>query len=122
MADGILQGDVYLKPETASPTISNDALLMTMLVDDRGKRDVAIADVTGAYLHADMLDYTLLKLEGEAVDIICKVNEKYNKLVCWERGKKVLHLRLLKNYMDVSNYHCCGMSCLQPHYKISVSS
>ena len=52
--------------------------------------------MTGDYLYADVRDYTLLKLEGEDVDIMCKVNEKYNRFVCWERGKKVLYLRLLK--------------------------
>ena len=33
VADGSTQRDLYSKSETASPTISNDTLLMTMLVD-----------------------------------------------------------------------------------------
>ena len=70
---------------------------MTILVDAWEKRDVATADVTGVYLYADMLDYTLLKLEGKAVDIMCKVNGDYNKFVRWEKGEKVLYLRLLKS-------------------------
>ena len=60
---------------------------MAVLVDDWGTRDIAAADVTGSYLHADMLDYTLLKLEGEDIDIMCKVNGGHNKCVCWEKGK-----------------------------------
>ena len=79
---------LYAKEETASPTISNDALLMTMLVDDWEDRDVATADVGGAYLHADMNDYTLLKLEGVSVDIMCEVNPAYKKLCAWRITKR----------------------------------
>ena len=61
-----------------------------------GNRDVVTADMSGAYLHAYTDDYTLLKLEGEAVDIMCRVNKEYEKSVCYENGNKVLYLRLLK--------------------------
>ena len=69
---------------------------MKMLIDVWKGRDIATSDVSGAYLHADMEDFTLLMLEGEAVDITCIVNKKYEKFICWERGKKVMYLRLLK--------------------------
>ena len=87
---------MYTKEETASSTVSNDALMLTMLVDAWENRDVGSADVSGAYLHADMNDYTLLKLEGRSVDIMCRVNKDYEKFVCYENGKKVLYLQLLK--------------------------
>jgi len=53
-------------------------------------------DVEGAYLHADMEDFVIFKLVGEAVDIMCQVNPKYKKFVVVEHGKKVLYLQLLK--------------------------
>ena len=96
VADGSVQRDLYSKAETASPTISNDALMLTMMVDAWENRDVAIADVDGAYLHADMDDFTLLKLEGNSVNIMCEVNGEYEEFVCIENGKRVLYLRLLK--------------------------
>ena len=74
VANGSAQRGLHTKEETASPTISNDALLMTMLIDAWEDRDVATADVGGAYLHADMDNYTLLNLEGVLVDIMCNVN------------------------------------------------
>ena len=37
---------------------------MTILVDAWEKIDLVTADVIGAYLHTDILDHTLLKLEG----------------------------------------------------------
>jgi hypothetical protein len=49
-----------------------------------------------AYLHAKLKDFTLLRMEGESVDIMCDVNDEYRKFVCIEHGKKVLYLKLLK--------------------------
>ena len=45
--------------------------MISLMIDAKERRDVATADVEGAYLHADIEDFVLLKLVGEAVDIIC---------------------------------------------------
>jgi Reverse transcriptase (RNA-dependent DNA polymerase)/Zinc knuckle len=95
-ADGRPQRSMYAKDETASPTIATDALMITLMVDAAERRDVATADVVGAYLHALMPDYVLMKLVGDAVDIICDVNPRYREFVAIEHGRKVLYLRLLK--------------------------
>jgi hypothetical protein len=96
VADGRPQRSMYTKEETSSPTVSTDALMMSLLIDAKERRDVATADVAGAYLHADMDDFTLLKMEGESVDIMCDVSPEYKKFVVYEHGKKVLYLKLLK--------------------------
>ena len=59
---------------------------------------MAIYDVPGAYLNADIPEDTvvLLNTKGEFVDIMCKVNPKHKKNICVENGVKVLYLRLLK--------------------------
>jgi hypothetical protein len=75
VADGRPQRKLYTKEETASPTVSTDALMLSLLIDAHERRDVAVANVTGAYLHADMEDFTLLKMEGESVDIMCNESE-----------------------------------------------
>ena len=75
--------------------MSNDALLMILLVAAWENMDVATVDVGGAYLHAVMDDYTLLKLKRVSVDIVGKVNSAYEKFICLENGKRVLYLRLL---------------------------
>ena len=95
-ADGRSQRSKYTKEETTSPTVSTDALMISLMIDAKERRDVATADVEGAYLHADMEDFVLLKLVGEAVDIMCQVNPKYENFVVIENGKKVLYLQLLK--------------------------
>jgi hypothetical protein len=95
-ADGSAQRALYTKEQSASPTVSTDALMLSLMVDAKERREVATADVVGAYLLADMDEYVLLKLFGESVDIMCTVNKKYKYFVVVERGKKVLYLQLLK--------------------------
>ena len=69
---------------------------MSLIIDAREGRDVAIADVVGAYLLANMKDYVLVKLTGKTVDIMCGVSKDYERFVATENGKKVLYLRLRK--------------------------
>jgi len=96
VADGSVQKDLYEKSQTASPTVSTDALLISLIVDAHELRNVAVADVVEVYLKADMNDYTLLKYTGESVDIMCKMNPKYEEYVITESGRKVLYVQLLK--------------------------
>ena len=56
-----------------------EALIATLVIGAKEKRDVTIFDVPGAYLHADMPKekFVLLKLEDEFVRIMCDVNPNY---------------------------------------------
>jgi hypothetical protein len=95
-ADGRTQRDLCTKDETSSPTASTDALMMSLLIDAKERRDMATADAAGAHLHADLKDFTLLRAEGESVYGMCAVSEEYKKYIVREHGKKVLCLNLLK--------------------------
>jgi hypothetical protein len=53
VGNGRPQREFYTKEETSSPTVSTDALMMSLLIDAWERRDVVTADVAGAYLHAD---------------------------------------------------------------------
>ena len=55
------------KEEAASPTTTLESLLSTLLIDAWEERDVA-------YLNAYMRDFVIVKLVGNEVDIICKLN------------------------------------------------
>jgi len=59
VADGRKQRPLYTKAETASPTVSTVALMLTIMIDAYERRDVATADVAGAYLKAKMDDFVL---------------------------------------------------------------
>jgi len=95
-ADGRKQRRYIRKEDVASPTIQLESLLLSLMIDAFEKRDVATADVVGAYLIANMEDFVLVKLTGDSVDLMCKVDESYKKYIHYENGKKVLYLRLLK--------------------------
>ena len=82
----------------SSPTVSIEALFSTLVIDALERRDVAVFDVPGAYLHAKMPKgkKELLKMRGEFVDIMCEVNPEYKPFVLEENGKKVLYMNILR--------------------------
>ena len=96
VADGSGQRSLYDKSETASPTVSTNALVLTIIVDAHENRDVGTADVAGAYLKADMNDFVIMKFTGESVDILCEMNPAHTPFVVIENGKKALYVRLVK--------------------------
>jgi KUP system potassium uptake protein len=98
VADGRPQRDYIPREEATSPTVSTESLMASLVIDAFEGRDVAIFDIPGAYLNADMPDdkFVLLKLEGEFVHVMCEVNPEYKEDVRQEHGKPVLYLRVLK--------------------------
>ena len=77
----------YLKQDESmsSPTAALESLLVTLLIDAYEDRDVATYDVSGAYLHAKLLsrannERVLMKLTGDFVNIMCKVNPEHAKM------------------------------------------
>lgn len=94
--DGSKQRNLLTKEETVSPTMLADALLMSLIIDAKEGWNVATSNIIGAYLHANMADFTPPKLTGTNVNIMCRVNPKYILCVIFENGVKVLHLQLLK--------------------------
>ena len=59
------------------------------------------ADVVGAYLLADMEFLLLIRLSGEVVNIMCKVNTRYILFLTTKNNKKILYVRLTKAiYVD----------------------
>jgi hypothetical protein len=96
VADGSPQKHLYEKHETASPTLATDALLISILIDASESRDVATADVAGAYLKAYMTDLVIMKFTGESVDILCGMNPEYEQFVVLENGMRVIYVKLIK--------------------------
>jgi Reverse transcriptase (RNA-dependent DNA polymerase) len=98
VADGSAQREKYAKEDTGSPTVSSDALFLTILIDANENRDVATADISGAYLHALMRDFVSLRFTGWAVDLLCEVNPEYAPYVVYKgrNNTKVLYVRCNK--------------------------
>ena len=95
VADGRSQRNLYSKSETASPTVSSDALMLTVMIDAHERRDVATADIAGAYLKAKMDDFVLMKYTGQSVDILCRMNPRYKEFVVIENGVKTLYVKIV---------------------------
>ena len=78
-ADGRPQREYITKDRSSSPTVANNALFASCLVDAIEKRAVAICDIPGAFLQADWPqdEPCYIRFEGIMVDMICQIEPKY---------------------------------------------
>ena len=74
MANGRKQRDLYAKSETSSPTLSLEGFTTSLMIDAAEGRSIAIADVTGAFLKADMDNFVVVKLKGPAMEALVQIN------------------------------------------------
>ena len=95
IADGRPQRAFYMKEETSSLMAPPESVLFA-LIDAVEDRHVVVADVTGAYLNADMDNFVLIRLSGEDVDMMCDANPVYADFITNDSGKKTLFLQLKK--------------------------
>ena len=88
-ADGSKQKRYISKEETSLLTVALESLLLTFCIDAFEDSDVAIFDVPGAYLNADLPEdkFIIIKFENKFVDIMCTVNPELKKEVIHD-GKK----------------------------------
>jgi hypothetical protein len=96
-ADGRKQRAWTDKEESTSPTISTEAVFLTAVIDALENRDVAIVDVPGAFMQADMDELVHVRFTGTMVDQLLKIDpEMYEPYVVYEGKQKVLYVELLK--------------------------
>ena len=96
VADGRPQRMLYTKDETSSPTTTPESVFLTTLIDAVEEHHVVVADVTGAYLNADMDNFVLIRLTGDDVNMMCAANPNYERFIMMEHGHKMMFLRLKK--------------------------
>jgi Reverse transcriptase (RNA-dependent DNA polymerase)/Zinc knuckle len=96
-ADGRKQREYTSKEEASSPTVANESVLLSCVIDAREDRDVAIIDIPGAFMHSDMDEVVHMRLEGSMAQLIVKLDPKlYRKYIQTEGGKLVLYVQLKK--------------------------
>jgi hypothetical protein len=71
-AEGMKQREGSNKSDATSPTVSLEAVLITSTIDAFEGRDVAIVDVSGAFLTADMDEEVLMCLRGKIAELMVK--------------------------------------------------
>jgi hypothetical protein len=97
VADGSTQRTYINAEEAASPTVSLEALMITSAIDASEHRDVATADISGAFLQADIDELVLVMFEGVMVDLLIKTDPIYGNFVhTTKQGKKLLYVKLTK--------------------------
>jgi hypothetical protein len=100
-ADGSNQREGSTKSDTTSPTVSLEAVLLTATIDAFEGRDVAIVDVPGAFLTADMEEVVYMCLRGKMCELMVKTApEIYRKYVFIENNRQVLYVKLQKALQD----------------------
>jgi hypothetical protein len=96
-ADGRKQRRYIAKEDAASPTVASEAVFLTAVIDAREGRDVAILDVPGAFMQADMDELVHVRFTGKMVELLIEIDpDMYEPCVVYENGEKVLYVELLK--------------------------
>ena len=77
-----------------------EPLFTSLIINAHEEIYLAIFHFSGSYVKTDMPEekFILLNIEGECVNIMCKVNPEHNKNVPVDNGVKVLYLRLTKAF------------------------
>jgi hypothetical protein len=71
--------------------------MLTMIIEANKLRNVAICDISGAFLHTDIDEETFVVVDGALVEVLLQANNKYAKYVhITQTGKKHIFLRLNK--------------------------
>jgi len=77
--------------------VSLEALMLSCAIDPKETRYVAVTDIPGAFLHADMEGIIHMMLEGEITEFIVKLDSSYAEYVWYDRrGKPVIYIQLKK--------------------------
>ena len=96
-ADGRKQRVWTSKEDSTSPTVATEAVFLTAVVDALENRDVAIVDVPGAFMQADMDELVHIRFTGTMVDLLLQIDpDMYGPYVTYEKGEKVIYVELLK--------------------------
>jgi Reverse transcriptase (RNA-dependent DNA polymerase) len=96
-ADGRKQRAWTAKEEATSPTIATEAVFLTAVIDALENRDVAIVDVPGAFMQADMDELVHVRFTGTMVDLLLEIDtDMYEPYITYEGKEKVLYVELLK--------------------------
>ena len=102
VVDGRKQRDKIKPKDATSPTVSTEAVMLTATINALEGRDVAVVDIPGAYLSADMDDEVHVVLRGTLAEMMVMADpELYRPFVSYETGNR-------KHYMAVSKVHCCS--------------
>ena len=95
--DGRKQWAYIAKEDATSPTVATEVVFLMAVIDALAGRDVAIVDVPGAFMQADMDEEVHVRFTGTMVDRLIDIDPgMYQPCVTYEGKQKVLYVELLK--------------------------
>ena len=92
-ADGRKQREHIAKDEATAPTVSTDALFITLVISAHEQHNVASADIPGAFLHADNDERVTMRLDGILAEMMVKLHPLYTAHLSRRRTWKTCSLR-----------------------------
>jgi hypothetical protein len=100
VAGGNKQRGYILKEDASSPTVSNEAVMLTCVIDADENRDVAIVDIPNAFVQTvveDEKDRAFIRIRGPLVDILVAIApDVYGEYVTiGKKGEKQLLVQCL---------------------------
>ncbi len=90
------------------PTVMTESVLITAAIEAMEGRDVAVIDLLGAFLNADMDEVVHMVLRGRLAELMVKFAPQiYRKYVTLGvKGEPILYVTLQK-----ALYGVCGLRC-----------
>jgi len=72
--------------------------MMSCAIDAREERHVAVTDIPGAFLYADMEEDVHMLLEGTIAELVVKLDPSLYRIYTWEnrKGKLMLYVKIKK--------------------------
>ena len=71
--------------------------MLSCIMDDMEGKNVAMVDITGTLIHADMDDIVNMQIDGEMSELITWVDPgQYTNHIVMEKGNKLLYVYLKK--------------------------
>ena len=96
-ADGQPQRAYIPQEDARAPTISTEAVFMTAVIDAMENRMVAVVDIPGAFMQADMDPGVYMWIDGAMADLLMEIDyDMYHPHMVKEKGKLVIYVELLK--------------------------
>jgi hypothetical protein len=96
-ADGRKQRAYIAREDAASPTVATESVFLTMVIDALEGRDVAVLDVPGAFMQADMDELVHVRFTGKMVDLLMEIDQNmYGPCIVKEGKETVMYVELLK--------------------------
>lgn len=85
------------KEETSAPTVAIESLMLSCAIDAKERRQVATADIPGAFMQADMDEVVHMRLDGPLALLLVKMNpDKYTAYLTQVNGKDMIYVMLKK--------------------------